>query len=354
MPDWVPQPLFTAEPKCRFRYPYPCSNQSSVAGYSLQGCNLLSDYVHKFVHKVHNKTVRFVGDSLIGQAFKEMTCRIGHLVDFTLFFNNNNVPNGLIATKRAVGKEITLLFERTPQWFPTPKLSPDDEGGVHPLCFNFARNQTLLKPLRGCLRRYKTADIVVLSLIEAHFLGNYAHLCKFNCSQRSCNLEHQMKTWQKYVSIQLDADNFNPIGSLYIVSPTPSHWISDGNHGGNNPFALCPDPHKPSSNTNATLESLRAGSQQIPIMMKYVREVAIPKLRQQLPNATVVYVDVYGPLLARWDAHPYHNTSKGPRDCLHWCQPGPLSVWLQLLTTAMYNPNQFEHPYKRPTHVQSP
>lgn len=48
----------------------------------------------------------------------------------------------------------------------------------------------------------------------------------------------------------------------------------------------------------------------------------------------MVYLDVYAQTQFRADGHKGHN-AKGTPDCLHYCFPGPVDTWIQLLYNTM-------------------
>jgi hypothetical protein len=50
---------------------------------------------------------------------------------------------------------------------------------------------------------------------------------------------------------------------------------------------------------------------------------------------TFKMMDIYPLSVARADGHPGNDTSHGGWDCVHWCEPGVLDTWTQLLYAVL-------------------
>ena len=59
--------------------------------------------------------------------------------------------------------------------------------------------------------------------------------------------------------------------------------------------------------------------------------------RPQVERVGVIFMDVDTMSMARVDGHLGYLWEKHKRDCLHYCMPGPMDTWVQLLQNIILN-----------------
>eukprot|EP01006_Ploeotia_vitrea_P012310 TRINITY_DN32684_c0_g1_i1.p1 TRINITY_DN32684_c0_g1~~TRINITY_DN32684_c0_g1_i1.p1 ORF type:complete len:438 (+),score=31.78 TRINITY_DN32684_c0_g1_i1:90-1403(+) len=312
-------------------------SRNKIRRWSLQGCGLPThNYTGKFWDYIQGKQVVFLGDSLIKQMFLETYCRL-HVFFPTLPSPRSERkhrhlygPTSVNFIVKQNNQTTTMMMVRIPEWFPIPtwvghEVTPG-YGSKHKLWGQFVNH----------LNYGKRGDLVVLGLTQHHFSPawkqhNYGNTHAY---AGTSNMTEMGEFWRKFLSTILDEKWFKPGAEVFVLTPPAAHWE-------HLPEWTCraknwQEPISP-------LQRLDEDALMMATLVKITRDEVLSRQRMEKDrNSSVrwILVDIWEPTRPRWDGH-----GDVTNDCLHWCQPGMPSMWLQLLTAAMYNRTQFSRPY---------
>ncbi|KAJ0699544.1 putative PMR5 domain, PC-Esterase [Helianthus annuus] len=297
-------------------------------------CDLPRFNATRLLHKLRNKRMVFVGDSLNRGQWVSMVCLLDSAIHnpkmkFLSYVNGSN----LIAFK---AREYNASIEF--YWAPLLVESNSDDPVNHRLPERIVKSHSIEK--HG--RVWTDADILVFNSYlwwrQPHIKVLWGSFEDQNGIYKEVEMlrsyELALKTWSDWLEIHVNRTKT----SLFFVSMSPTHERA-------NEWGASSDQNCYSETDMITKEGYR-GSGTDPRMMRIVEnsidELKTRGLKVQIINITQLseYRKEGHPSIYRkqWDALSEEQLSNPSSysDCIHWCLPGVPDVWNELLYAYIF------------------
>ncbi|GJN29038.1 hypothetical protein PR202_gb17228 [Eleusine coracana subsp. coracana] len=282
----------------------------------------------RFFTLLHGKSVLFVGDSLASSHVRSLVCTLSQVAPAPATMES--LPGGF-ERWAFPAHDVSVSFFWTPfqvRWRLTrgPAKGPTD---LH-----------LDEPDARWIAAVPNHDVVILS--ASHWFARPAiYYRAVGCHQAACDGDNNnnltaMKPWQAQreafrTVLQTLAGMEGFKGTMILRTVAPTHYENGGWFDGGECTATEPatDPDEdPAEMAEPEAEFYKA-------QVEEFRAAEAEPARRT--GVRMRLMDVTGMMLRRPDGHP-DRYGHGPGqhegfdiDCLHWCLPGPIDVWNELL-----------------------
>ncbi|CAI9111345.1 OLC1v1011554C1 [Oldenlandia corymbosa var. corymbosa] len=288
------------------------------------GCELPTFDPNRFLQLVRGKSITFVGDSLARNHMQSLICLLSGVVYPVDLSPGDNKKNGNQHwVYRDYNFNISLFWN--PFLVRAEMTDPSNAFGSYNLFLDECDEQWTSK-IEG-------HNYIIISAALWYIKTNMFYENRTLVGCEDCELENVTKLsafygYEKALRTALRGINSlkNFHGLTFLRTITPTHFEGGGwNEGGD-----CVRT-KPFRRNETVLAPHLAEMYRIQVReLKTAEEEGISKtgLRFRL-------IDVTKPMLLRPDGHPSKYGRKSgsnmPNDCTHWCMPGPVDTWNEIL-----------------------
>lgn len=300
-------------------------------------CNFPRFEPETFLQHLRNKHLAFVGDSVARNQLESLICMMATVSSPNLVFNNGEDNKFRKWHFPSHNASVSIFWSP----FLVKGIEKSDE-------VNSSRNYNTLY-LDSVDEKWAgeigTLDMIVLSvghwflLRAAFYYGDTLLGCHYR-SDRNCTEIGFYEVYGKAYKTALNSiiDRKSASGNavdVVVITFSPAHFEGEWDN-----FGAC-QKTKPYKASEKKLEGMDAEMRNIGI-----KEVEAAKTKaKKFGNLRFEFVDVSSLSLLRPDGHPgpymypfpFANgiSDRVQNDCVHWCLPGPIDTWNEILLEIM-------------------
>ncbi|WOK95740.1 hypothetical protein Cni_G04447 [Canna indica] len=280
------------------------------------GCELSPLDARKFLNYMRNKSLVFIGDSILRNQMESLLCLLSEVEEAVLVYHDKSFQS---KTWHLPSYNITLGLI----WAPFLIKSTEAISKVDLQLYLDALDDTWTS-------QYKKYDYILLSggqwfLKETIFWENNTivgcHYCQGK-NLKELGMDYSYRKALQLVFQFMSTSDHKPV--VVLRTWTPSHF----EHGEWYNGGIC----------HRTMP-FKEGQYNADPVDAIMRDLELEEFQEGLKNGLRLrLLDEYHLSMLRPDGHPgpfrtFHpDLSKKPQeDCLHWCLPGPIDTWNDLL-----------------------
>ncbi|PSS13799.1 Protein trichome birefringence-like [Actinidia chinensis var. chinensis] len=335
---WVPYPkgpLYTNTSGCGIEDGVSCIKFGRDTEYTKwrwkpDGCELPVFNPTRFLELVRGKAMAFVGDSVARNQYKSLKCMLHSVA---------RPVNQTTETGTRVKRYFYTHYNFTLVYIGSTHLVKAVD--VDPFSLKPARLH-LEEPDETWASRVENMDYVIISAghwfsrpliyVEKNKITG-CDMCRSNNVTDLTRYYGYKKAFQTAFGTLVDRLNFKGTVILRTISPThfePEYWEGRGNCVRKRPF---------------TRDEIRIDWYLNMFLKVQMEEFRAAEREGRERGLRFRVLDVTEAMRFRPDAHPNHyghppGHPKRYADCLHWCMPGPIDTWNELLLQMLKSENK--------------